>query len=83
MQDVNIAEQMVDRGFAKWTEHTAELYPPLSVSHYDHNCREDMQRTCVGDQQHNKEIPLHQSNVRFSVTMRVCDINMHAWCVLL
>ena len=44
MQDVNIAEQMVDRGFAKWAEHIAEPYPPFAVSHCHRNIGEDLLR---------------------------------------
>ena len=43
MQDVNIAEQIVNRGFAKWLEHIAEPHPPFSISHINRNIREDLQ----------------------------------------
>ncbi len=43
MQDVNIAEQMVNRGFAKWVEHIAEPYPPFVTSNH-RNIEEDLQR---------------------------------------
>ena len=33
LQDINIVEQLVNRGFAKWAEHTAKPHPPLSMSH--------------------------------------------------
>jgi hypothetical protein len=44
MQDVNIAEQMVNRGFAKWAEHiVAEPCPPFATSNH-RNIGEDLQR---------------------------------------
>ena len=37
MQDINIAEQMVNRGFAKWVEHTAD--PVQQISLHQSNVR--------------------------------------------
>ena len=37
MQDINIAEQMVNRGFAKWAEHTAD--PVQQISLHQSNVR--------------------------------------------
>lgn len=37
MQDVNIAEQMVNRGFAKWAKHTAD--PVQHISLHQSNVR--------------------------------------------